>query len=243
MSPRPAACLDACVPVSELLSVPLILAVSYVCARLVGDNWAETKALGDTQRTLEWATAVLSAVGFSYAYVLFVVLLLETSGHLSPGAALQVTHIGYVFLVFPALGATAVSIHHVWLTRVRRAAASDQDEAEFLVDLYSNYVDWTFWPELDLSGVFGGGSGGSSGGGGGGGGGIAIEGEMIGPLMLFALAMLIVSAALAGGVVTAVIIVRHRTRIHSARMVERLRPRGMPALKPDPVNAETAPQA
>jgi hypothetical protein len=31
-----------------------------------------------------------------------------------------------------------------------------------------------------------------------------------------------------------VIIVRHRTRIHSAQMVERLRPRGMPALKPDP---------
>jgi hypothetical protein len=220
------------VPISEVLSIPLILAVSYLGARLVGDNWAETKALGDTQRTMEWTTGILSAVGFSYAYVLFVVLALEKSGHLSPGAALQVTHIGYGFLAFPALGALAVSVHHVWLTRMRRSAASNADEAEFLVNLYSNYLDWTFWPEVDLSRVFGGGSGG---GGGGGGGDFSLDGEAIGPLMLFALAMLVVCAAVAGGVVTAVIIVRHRTRVHSARMVERLRPVAMPVLQPHPV--------
>ena len=122
-------------PLSEILAVPFILAASYLCARLVGDNWAETKALGDSQRTMEWVTGALSAIGFSYAYVLLVVLALEKAGKLSPGAALQVTHVGYGFLVFPAVGALAVGIHHYWLTRTRREAATNVDEADFLVDL------------------------------------------------------------------------------------------------------------
>jgi hypothetical protein len=108
-----------------LILLVLNFGISWFNARSVGRSWADSKAIGGWPRFMVWSGAVMSASGFTWCYLVLLVLIATATG-LLPMRYVQVAlELGYVLIIFPALGSgIAIWMDSVTTAWRRRDAAS-----------------------------------------------------------------------------------------------------------------------
>ena len=114
--------------------------ISWLNAWSVGRSWADSKATGSWPRVVTWSAAVMSACGFTWCYLILLVIGADTLGVFAPDpktAELSPTaqnphefvklalEMGYVVIIFPILGSgLAIWIDSVTTAWRRRDAVS-----------------------------------------------------------------------------------------------------------------------
>ena len=77
----------------------LNFAISAWNAYAVGRAWAETKVAGGWPRFMAWMGAVMSASGFSWCYLILLVLVAHAGGWLDAEATNVAISLGYILLI------------------------------------------------------------------------------------------------------------------------------------------------
>jgi hypothetical protein len=73
--------------------------ISIWNAYAVGRAWVETKVAGGWPRFMAWMGAIMSASGFSWCYLILLVLLADALGWLDHDAVLAAVNLGYILLI------------------------------------------------------------------------------------------------------------------------------------------------
>lgn len=80
------------------------LYISLGNAYAVGLSWSEAKAIGGWVRVVVWSTAIMSACGFIWCELIFLVFGAALAGYLQPNDVETALRLGYVVVIFPILG-------------------------------------------------------------------------------------------------------------------------------------------
>lgn len=91
--------------------------VSAFNAWSVGRSWAETKAMGGIPRFMNWCAAVMSASGFTWCYLVILVLVgqaIPGKYHLPDKYANGVFAAGYLMIIIPVLGSGLAMTIQSW---------------------------------------------------------------------------------------------------------------------------------
>jgi hypothetical protein len=109
-----------------LLILVLNTGISYWNARNVGRAWNEAQAAGGSLRFMTWMGAIMAACGFSFVLLFLLAFGGIALGYLPPEAMALAFDFGYLALVFPMLGSgfaiTATSLARAWRERTLRSA-------------------------------------------------------------------------------------------------------------------------
>jgi hypothetical protein len=106
-----------------VLLVVLNLVISVFNAWSVGRSWYETKAVGGFVRFMAWMGATMSAVGFTWSYLVVIAALAGPDGfqRLPPHYVDAMFSLGYLVLIGPCIGSgiaiTIDSWAHFWRKR------------------------------------------------------------------------------------------------------------------------------
>lgn len=107
--------------------------ISWYNAKTAGQVWAETKTLGGMIRLVVWCAAIMSAIGFSSAYLLG--LLLVVVPFLEPQQATELvkyaTSFWYVLVIAPVLGTGLIVTVHSWIMLYRERRLLDMAAASW----------------------------------------------------------------------------------------------------------------
>ncbi len=96
--------------------------ISWWNARVCGQVWAETKVLGGFIRLVVWSAAIMSAIGFSSAVLLgLVVVVVMSLGNTPETLALVkfATSLWYVMVIIPVLSTGLIITIHSWIEAYR----------------------------------------------------------------------------------------------------------------------------
>ncbi len=191
------------IPASAILITAFFMAlnfgISWANAYFVGRSWADSKAVGGWPRFMVWCAAIMSASGFSWVYLIVLVVIANLTGLLMPAYALLAIQLGYVILI-PGILFTGLAIWIDSLTTAWRrrdfgsvAVAGWNTYAQ----IHNTYRAASAFPEFigDIGKAFGKG------------------GDAKGKAGL--LVILLVIVALTGGILTTVAIVRKTARNYS----------------------------
>jgi hypothetical protein len=85
-----------------ILAWLLMFAMSAWNAYAVGRAWVETKVVGGWPRFMAWMGAVMSASGFSWCYLILLILGAQAMGWLPDDAVTAAINLGYL-LIIPAI--------------------------------------------------------------------------------------------------------------------------------------------
>jgi hypothetical protein len=91
--------------------------VSWLNAWSVGRSWAETKAMGGWPRFMAWCSAVMSASGFTWCYLVLFCLIggaIPGKYHLPDRYASAVFALGYLMIIIPVLGSGVAMTIQSW---------------------------------------------------------------------------------------------------------------------------------
>jgi len=180
----------------------LNLYISLGNAYAAGLSWSEAKAIGGWVRVVVWCTAIMSACGFFWCELIFLMLGGALAGYLQPNDVESALRLGYVVVFFPILGSgTALWIHSVtnaWdrsnlsnvLTASYNTAAMVYDAHEAIhsfPDILSDLSD--FYKE----------------------GGIKSKAERT--------LVLLVVLAICAGIITTIVVIRYAARRHANQML------------------------
>lgn len=91
--------------------------ISWANAYVVGKSWAESKVVGGWTRFMVWCTAIMSACGFTWCYLIVLSCITGAVGILSPQYIMLMMKIGYVVIILPIIG-TGLAM---WLDSVTTA--------------------------------------------------------------------------------------------------------------------------
>ncbi len=177
----------------------LNFAISAWNAYAVGRAWVETKVAGGWPRFMAWMGAIMSASGFSWCYLILLVLGARAIGWLDDEAVAPAIYLGYVLLIPGILFSGLMIMLDSW-----RRAFREGGILNYGVAAYNTYaqVHNTFAAVNTLGSAFN------------------VLGEFFSGRderrssdddakgMLILLVILIVAAALLGGIITTMVIIR-----------------------------------
>lgn len=140
----------------------LTLGVSFWNAKVCGEAWVESKAVGGWIRLVVWCGAIMAAIGFTE--VIAIVLILGAAGmNLLPTEAVKAAFsLVYVLIVPPVIGAGVIITIHSWIAWWREKSLLNLGVAGWntFCDAYNMYhAVNNYGPALDnafsyFSGVF-----------------------------------------------------------------------------------------
>jgi len=91
--------------------------ISWSNARVTGLVWVESKHLGGWIRLMTWMGWLMSALGFTWCYAIVIVLIAQSSGHLTAQQVDAALSLGYLIVVPGVL----VSGLFIWIDSLVRA--------------------------------------------------------------------------------------------------------------------------
>jgi len=126
-----------------LLLLVLNFAISIFNAWSVGRSWIETKAVGGLVRFMAWMGATMSAVGFSWCYLVIIAFAAGPDGfHKLPANYVQAMFsLGYLIIIGPCIGSgVAITIDSwAYFWRKRTFASGAVAGWNTFADVYNIY--------------------------------------------------------------------------------------------------------
>lgn len=114
-----------------LLMLALNFAVSWVNCWSVGRAWNEAKAAGGWSRLLTWCGAIQAAIGFSSVVGFLVGGALHLAGKLPPTVAQGAVSMWYLLVIVPALSTGLVILVESWRVAIRERSFSSMAAAGY----------------------------------------------------------------------------------------------------------------
>lgn len=181
-------------------------AVSWFNAWSVGRSWSETKAVGGMSRFMAWCGAIMSASGFTWCYLIILVLINSAMPHkwqLPQKYSDAVLALGYLAIILPIIGSgiaiTIQSWAYFWRERTFKNGAIAGYNT--FADIYNIYEAIDAIPDaLSIVGKAFGGSSSSD------------DDDDSGSGKLIMLVIVIVILAIVGGILTTTMIIRCTAR-------------------------------
>lgn len=93
--------------------------ISWYNAKVCGEHWSESKALGGFARVLMWCGAIQSAIGFSMILLLAEMGIAIATGSLPQKAVEAAASLWYLAVIIPALGTGLIITVHSWIIAIR----------------------------------------------------------------------------------------------------------------------------
>lgn len=175
--------------------------ISWFNAWSVGKSWIETKQVGGWPRFMAWCGATMSACGFTWVYVTILGLIAQSTGKLPPQYVNAMFSLGYLTIILPILGSglaiTAQSWAYFW--RERNFGSGAAAGWNTFAQIYNMYEAVHIIPEAikSLGGV------------------LKDDDSEDGKGQLLAIAVMLVVAAVSGGVLTTTAIIRKTAKNHA----------------------------
>lgn len=91
------------------------LGISFWNAKVTGEVWHDSKAVGGWVRVSAWAGAVMSAVGFTSIYAIVLTVSGYILGYLPKEAVALANSLIYVLVALPVLGAGFIIMINSWI--------------------------------------------------------------------------------------------------------------------------------
>ncbi len=186
-----------------ILLVLFNFGLSWLNAYQVGRVWADSKVAGSWPRTVVWAGAVMAAVGFTWCYLVVLVLIANAFEWLPPEYLQLAFNIGYVIIIVPAIGSGMIIWVHSVLVAWKERTISAYGVAAYntFANMYNVYQAATMLPGIfqQIAGHTASDGGSSSSG-------------VSGGISKDTIVVLLVLLALGGGIVTTWLIVRSSVR-------------------------------
>lgn len=108
-----------------ILLVLLNLMISAFNAWSCGRAWPESKRIGGWTRFMTWMGAIMSAVGFTWCYLVIAAFVAVANESLTPEQAQAAFDLGYLALLVPCIGSgTAVTVNS-WIAFRRYRSLSN----------------------------------------------------------------------------------------------------------------------
>jgi hypothetical protein len=121
----------------------LNLVISWSNAKVCGQSWAETKAIGGFIRVVAWCAAIQSAIGFSSILILPLILLVHAAvpDYFPEKYAEGAVHLWYLTVVFPVLGTGLIITLQSWSVAARDRRISSMGIATYntLAQIHNTY--------------------------------------------------------------------------------------------------------
>jgi hypothetical protein len=100
-----------------LLLLVVNFGISWWNARMVGLDWVETRHLGGWIRLMAWMGWLMSALGFTWCYVLILALLARSAGYIDDQAMQGAIALGYLVVIPGVL----ISGSFIWIDSLVQA--------------------------------------------------------------------------------------------------------------------------
>jgi len=102
-----------------ILLLLLNIGISWWNARVAGQAWDETKALGGFIRLVVWSAAIQSAIGFSMGFLFVFGGFAYLVGWLPPEGVQYLSSLFYLLIIVPVLGTGLIITIHSWIVAYR----------------------------------------------------------------------------------------------------------------------------
>lgn len=124
-----------------LIIVLLNLFISYWNAKQAGKVWAEVKAIGGWIRLVTWCAVIQSVIGFTFSYAIILGLGAHELGFLSAKALSFMMSFTYILIIVPALGSGLVLTINSWIQFSRDKSLSNLGVASYntFAQAYNTY--------------------------------------------------------------------------------------------------------
>lgn len=109
----------------------LNLGISFWNAKVCGEAWAESKAVGGFIRLVVWSGAIQSAVGFSMIYIFLIAGAGYATGFLPPKAIDALISLWYLAVIIPVLGTGLIITVQSWITAYRERSLLNMGMASY----------------------------------------------------------------------------------------------------------------
>ena len=101
------------------------LGISFWNARVTGQCWAESKAVGGWIRILVWCGAIQAAIGFSSVYIFLLSTVCVITGILLASTLSAVNALFYLLIIIPALGTGLIIMIQSWISLYRERSLAN----------------------------------------------------------------------------------------------------------------------
>jgi len=192
-----------------ILLLFLNFAISWFNSWSVGKSWAETKHIGGLPRFMTWMGAIMASAGFSWCYLIVLAFIAGPDGlnKLPPKYVQAMCNLGYLALIIPVIGSgTAITIQSLVRAWKERSLASGGIAAwNTFADVYniSQAVEHVPGAFEDVADVL-----------------FSKDDKDEDDSAAARLAILLVCLAIAGGIITAALIIRSvsKSAVRAARL-------------------------
>ena len=129
----------------NLLLILGLLALNFVIsfwnAKAVGNAWVETKHSGGWPRFMAWMGAIMSALGFTWCYLIIMTLVAVSAGKLTTESAIAVLNLGYVVIVPGVLFSGIMIMIDSWANAYRKRTVANVGVAGYntFANVYNTY--------------------------------------------------------------------------------------------------------
>jgi hypothetical protein len=94
------------------------LGISFWNAKVCGESWVESKAIGGFIRILIWCGAIQSAIGFSM--ILIVIILFTGQSYFPPEVMKLAISMWYLTIIFPCLSTGFIIMIYSWVAAFKQ---------------------------------------------------------------------------------------------------------------------------
>ncbi len=119
----------------------LTLGISFWNAKVCGEAWVESKAVGGWIRLVVWCGAIMAAIGFTEVIAIVLILGAADMNLLPPETVKAAFSLIYVLIVPPAIGAGVIITIHSWIAWWREKSLLNLGVAGWntFCDVYNMY--------------------------------------------------------------------------------------------------------
>lgn len=139
--------------------IVLNFAISVFNAWSVGKAWFETKAIGGWPRFMAWMGAVMSACGFTWAYLVLIGIVASALGWLDQEYLNAMFSLGYLAIIIPVLGSGLAIMVNSWVIAWKKRSITNMGIAGWntFAQAYNTYNAISAIPDSlkSVLGVFG----------------------------------------------------------------------------------------
>lgn len=127
--------------VVTLILLVLNLAISFWNAKVAGWAWVETKHAGGWRRFMVWMGAAMSAIGFTWCYLIILVFLGYATGNISGNAAMAALQLGYILIIPGVIFVGTMIMIDSWANAYRNRSVASFGVAGYntFANVYNTY--------------------------------------------------------------------------------------------------------